>query len=132
MAPRVTEADVLTIIDTTLGTGEIDPFIFTANMMVNGYLEDKGLTEEVLTEIEKYLSAHILSVKDQRVKAEKIDVLSFTYTGNFGMGLKNTQYGQMAILLDTSGTFGEIAEGGGKKRASISMINYHDPEYDES
>jgi len=129
---RVTEADVLEIIDTTLQTGEIDPFINTATMLVDGYLEDKGLSDEVLTEIEKYLAAHVLSVKDQRVKTEKIDVLGFTYTGSFGIGLKNTQYGQMAILLDTSGTLGEIAEGGGKKSASVSMVNYHKPEYDES
>jgi len=126
MAVRVTEADVREIIDTALETGEIDPFIITANIIVDGYLSSTSLTETVLTEIEKYLSAHCLSVKDQRVKAEKIDVLSWTYTGSFGEGLKNTQYGQMAILLDTSGTLGALAENGFSKKASMSIIEYND------
>jgi hypothetical protein len=125
MAVRVTEADVREIIDTTLGTGEIDPFIITANMLVNGYLGSSSLDETVLTEIEKYMSAHVLSVKDQRVSAEKIDVLSFTYTGTFGEGLKNTQYGQMTILLDTTGTLGKLAQKGFKGQASISVMEYH-------
>lgn len=128
---RVTATEVLEIIDTTLEESEIDVFINTANLLTNSYLGDSSLSEELLTEIEKYLSAHILSVKDQRVKAEKIDVLSFTYTGTFGTGLKNTQYGQMAILLDTTGILGDIAEDGGKQKASISMVNYHKPEYDK-
>lgn len=123
---RVTEADVRTIIDTSLGVGEIDPFITTANILVEGYLASTTLTEAVLTEIEKYLSAHCLSVKDQRVKAEKVDVLSTTYTGSFGEGLKNTQYGQMAILLDASGTLGKMAEKGFVGRASMSMLGYHE------
>ncbi len=122
---RVTELEVREIIDTTLSTGEIDPFINTANLLVNQYLGSSNLSEELLTEIEKYLSAHVLSVRDQRVKSEKIDVLSFTYTGTFGSGLKNTQYGQMAILLDTTGTLGDIAESGGKQKASLSVIGYN-------
>ncbi len=123
---RVTEADVLEIIDTTLGTGEIDPFITTANLIVEGYLASTTLTETSLTEIEKYLSAHCLSVKDQRVKSEKVDVLGTTYTGTFGDGLKLTQYGQMAILLDTSGTLGKMTEKGYVGRASMSMMSYHE------
>lgn len=123
---RVTEADVRTIIDTTLGVGEIDPFITTANLIVEGYLASTTLTETVLTEIEKYMAAHCLSVKDQRVKSEKIDVLSFTYTGTFGDGLKLTQYGQMAILLDTTGTLGRMAEKGFIGRASMMTLEYHE------
>ena len=124
MAPRVTDLEVFEIITTTLT--DIDVFINTANMLVNGYLSDASLTDEVLKEIERYLSAHVLSVNDQRVKSEKVDVLSTTYTGTFGMGLNMTQYGQMTILLDTSGTLGRIAKNGYKAVASLSVIGYID------
>jgi hypothetical protein len=54
-----------------------------------------------------------------------VDVLSESYQGQWGFGLKGTSYGQMAILLDTSGTLGKIAEKGYPKGApSMSVLNY--------
>ena len=121
--PRVTDTEVFAIIDTTLT--DIDVFINTANMMVTSWLETAGLTDEVLKEIERYLAAHVLSVQDQRVKSVGVDVLSESYQGQWGMGLNGTSYGQMAILLDTSGTLSQIATKGYKKSASLNMIGYH-------
>jgi len=121
--PRVTDAEVFAIIDTTLT--DIDVFINTANMMVTSWLETAGLTDETLKEIERYLAAHVLSVQDQRVKSTGVDVLSESYQGQWGMGLNGTSYGQMAILLDTSGTLGKIAKNGYSKSASLNMIGYH-------
>ena len=123
MAARVVAADVFEIIDTTLTS--IDVFINAAHMMVEGYLTASGLTEEQLTEIERYLSAHVLSVQDQRVKSVGVDVLSESYQGQWGFGLKGTSYGQMTIILDTSGTLGKIAEKGYPKGVpSMSVLNY--------
>lgn len=124
MAVRVTDTEVFAIIETSLT--DIDVFINTANMMVTAYLGGVGLSDATLKEIERYLSAHVLSVRDPRVKATKVDVLSETYTGQFGMGLNATQYGQMAILLDTSGTLGKMAKAGYRGQASMSMIGYHE------
>ena len=121
--PRVTDTEVFAIIDTTLT--DIDVFINTANMMVTSWLETAGLTDETLKEIERYLSAHVLSVQDQRVKSVGVDVLSESYQGQWGMGLNGTSYGQMAILLDTSGTLGKIAKNGYSKSASLNTIGYH-------
>jgi len=121
--PRVTDLEVFAIIDTSLTN--IDVFINTANMMVTSWLETAGLTDEVLKEIERYLAAHVLSVQDQRVKSVGVDVLSESYQGQWGMGLNGTSYGQMAILLDTSGTLGKIAKNGYSKSASLNMIGYH-------
>jgi len=121
--PRVTDAEVFAIIDTSLT--DIDVFINTANMMVTSWLETARLTDETLKEIERYLSAHVLSVQDQRVKSVGVDVLSESYQGQWGMGLNGTSYGQMAILLDTSGTLGKIAKNGYSKSASLNMIGYH-------
>ena len=122
-SPRVYDSDVFDIIDTSLT--DIDVFINTAHLMVEGYLASSGWSEEQLTEIERYLSAHVLSVQDQRVKSVGVDVLSESYQGQWGFGLKGTSYGQMAILLDTSGTLGKIAEKGYPKgKPSMSVLNY--------
>ncbi len=123
MANRVLAADVFAIIDTSLTS--IDVFINTAHRLVEGYLGASGLDEATLTDIELYLSAHVLSVNDQRVKSTGVDVLSESYQGQWGFGLKGTSYGQMAILLDTSGTLGKIAEKGYPKGVpSMSVLNY--------
>ena len=118
---RTTDSDVLEIIETTLT--DIDPFINTANMFVTNALGSTDLTYNTLQEIEKYLAAHFLSVRDQRVKSEKVDVLSTTYTGEFGKGLEMTQYGQTAILLDWTGTLAKIAKDGVAQTASMKSLN---------
>ncbi len=123
MAPRVVDTDVFAIIDTSLT--DIDVFINTAHRMTDGYLASADLDEETLTDIERYLSAHVLSVQDMRTKSVGVDVLSESYQGQWGFGLKGTSYGQMAILLDTSGTLGKIAERGYPKgKPSMSVLNY--------
>jgi len=122
--PRVTDAEVFAIIDTTLT--DIDVFINTANMMVTSWLETAGLTDETLKEIERYLVAHVLSVNDPRAKSMGISGAPYeSYQGQWGKGLEGTSYGQMAILLDTSGTLNQIAKDGYKKSASLNMIGYH-------
>lgn len=124
MTARVTTEDVKVIIDTSIA--DLTVFITAANLFVNGHLSAAGLPEEVLVEIEKYVAAHILSVKDPRTKAEGVDVLSESYQGQWGFGLKGTSYGQIAILLDTSGILGAMAEKGYTLRVpSMSMIGYH-------
>lgn len=124
MANRVTAEEVLAIIDTTLT--DISVFITTANMLVTSHLGAAGLTDEVLKEIERYLAAHVLSLRDQRTKSVSVDVLSESYQGQWGMGLNGTSYGQMAVLLDTSGILAKLAKFGGAKKASMSMIGYHE------
>jgi len=125
MTARVTTEDVKVIIDTSIA--DLTVFITAANLLVNGHLSAAGLSEEVLIEIEKYVAAHILSVKDPRTKSVGVDVLSESYQGQWGFGLKGTSYGQIAILLDTSGILGAMAEKGYALRApSMSVIGYHE------
>ena len=124
MANRVTSDEVLEIIETSLT--EIDVFITTANLLVTGYLTGKGLSDATLKEIEKYVSAHILSLRDPRTKSVGVDVLSESYQGQWGMGLYGTSYGQTAILLDTSGTLGVLAKNGVIRSGSFSVIGWHD------
>ena len=88
-AARVTAADVQEILDTTLEASVINTFINTANTFIEVNLSSANLGEAMLTEIEKWLVAHFLSLRDRRVKSENIaGEYSVTYeVGNLGEGL---------------------------------------------
>lgn len=117
---RVTAADVQEILDTTLEASVINAFINTANTFIEVNLSSANLGEAMLTEIEKWLAAHFLSLRDRRVKSENIaGEYSVTYeVGNLGKGLMSTTYGQTAVALDTSGTLGSL----NMKRASLKVF----------
>lgn len=123
MTIRVTDSEVFEIIDTSLTN--IDPFINSASLIVDGYLLSKGLSDEILKQIELYIAAHLLSLKDPRTKSVGVDVLSESYQGQWGLGLNGTSYGQTAILLDSSGTLGALTKNG-KSTTTFGIIGYHD------
>lgn len=111
MTARVTAEEVGKIIeyDVTL-IPDITPFITTANVMVNSVCTSSILTEEVLKQIELWLSAHFVAVKDQRVASEGVDTLSQSFQYKLGNGLKSTMYGQQACAIDFSGALSALAE----------------------
>jgi len=121
---RVTDTEVFEIISTTLT--DIDTFIDQANLIVTAYLEDTGLSDAVLKEIERNVAAHLLSARDPRVKSEKVDVLSQSYTGTFGSGLSSTAYGQAAMLLDSTGILRRMSDKGGKRTIVFEASDYLD------
>jgi len=114
---RVSAENVKDIIDTSLTTGQINAFINSAHAVVASNLVDKGLSEITLTQIELWLAAHLLSARDQRKKAVKVDDVSVTYQGETGQGLKSTFYGQQVLNLDTTNTLAAL----GQKKASIQV-----------
>lgn len=117
---RVTAADVQEILDTTLEASVINAFINTAHTFIEANLGSANLGEAMLTEIEKWLAAHFLSIRDRRVKSENIaGEYSVTYeVGNLGEGLMSTTYGQTAVALDTSGTLDSL----NLKRATFKVF----------
>ncbi|NLN25339.1 MAG: hypothetical protein GX163_06770 [Bacteroidetes bacterium] len=125
MAVRVTDAEVKEIIDTEITT---TAFITVANLMVNRYLVDKISDNDLLKEIERWLAAHLVAVRDPRQKSVSIGSASTTFHGNSGLGLDFTPYGQQVKLLDYTG---ELSKGG-LKRATFEVISETDSaEYDE-
>lgn len=102
---RVTVADVRLIFETTLTDLEIEAFINTANIVVNEQLQNSNCTysEDILTQIELYLSAHYCTLSDRELKSEKLGDATDVYAGVYGMGYESSRYGQMAITLDTCG-----------------------------
>jgi hypothetical protein len=94
--------------DTTLTEDEVAPFVETANLMVTAYLARTDQTADALREVETYLAAHFVSLRDRLVKSEAAGGVRFDYQGETGMGLDSSHYGQTAKLLDSSGVLKEI------------------------
>lgn len=122
MANRVTTEEVEAIIDTTLT--DISAFITAANLTVTARLgDDEDLSDDQLKEIERWLAAHLVAIRDPRLKAEGADGATATYEkGQLGKSLEFTSYGQQVLMLDTSGKMKTL----GKRRAVLDVIDFHD------
>lgn len=105
---RTSVSAVKDIMETSLTDAQITAFITTANVMVDSYLDSKGLSATLLTEIETYLAAHLITLRDRRSASEAADGVSFNYEGDIGQGLDSSTYGQTAQALDTTGTLGSL------------------------
>jgi len=114
---RVNQSEVEEIIDTDVDN--LHPFIIAADTIVTNKLTGKGLGDDLLKEITRWLSAHLVAIRDPRLKKDKIGETEATFfIGKEGSGLDSTPYGQQVKLLDTSGTLANL----GKKTASIEAI----------
>ena len=121
MAARATEAMVKQIIDTDLTDEQVTPFLAVANKMVTDLLSGESYSTEMLLEIERWLAAHFVSVRDPQVTQEKIGDVQATYEGKTGMGLKSTRYGQQAIEIEHHGILAQVASG--KRPAEVKAID---------
>jgi len=115
---RVTATEVKVIITTALLDPAIESYIEIANSMVTDTVTC-GLAASVLKEIERWLTAHLISITQERVGIkERLGEAEITYAGKFGEGLKGTSYGQMVLQLDTCGSFAKL----GTKTITITAI----------
>lgn len=123
---RVTADGVKEIIDTDKTDAQINNFINAAHLLVvQQDLSGAGLAEELLVEIERWLSAHFLAIFDQRVHKESVGgEWSAEYQGKTTMGLEATTYGQQALALDISGGLAVA----GLKKISLEVYSYVDQE----
>lgn len=108
---RTSKTDVKDIYDTDLSDTQLQAFIDDANVFVDEHLSNKGLSSNILTAIEKYLSAHLASARDQRAESKDVADASVTFQGESGMHLESTQYGQRAIDFDSTGTLSQLGKG---------------------
>ena len=115
---RTTDTDVKAIIATQLDTS---PFIFTAHLLVEMYCGDAGLSEDVLTEMETYWAAHLVTIREPRPHQKKIGDTTITHVeGTLGSGLQSSFYGQVVIQL-SDGALAAAAEGVALKNATFDV-----------
>ncbi len=108
---RTSSKRVCAIVDTDLTDPQVQAFILTANLLVTQELgtTDK-LTDAMKAEIEAYLAAHFITLRDQRTMKEEADGVRFTFEGKTGQGLDGSKYGQAAQDLDTTGALRSIGQ----------------------
>ena len=111
MASRVTAEEVKAILnDTELTDDIIDTYISSANVFVNQVLVSTSLSSDVLKEIERWLTAHMIVISRERLtKEEGAGGAKVVYMGEVGKGLEATPYGQMVLELDTTGKMASLA-----------------------
>lgn len=128
MANRTTAAEVQEIITTTLSDPEIETWIGVANTVVTANVTC-GLSDVVLEEIERQLTAHFISLlpsgsggTNLPIKKERLAEAEVTYADIFsGGGLSSTSYGQTALMLDTCGGLANMSKKAIKMTAITSF-----------
>lgn len=99
MSNRVTAAEVTAIIETDIA--DISPFITAANLIVTEH--SSTLDDTTAKEVERWLSAHMVAIRDMRVSSEKAGSVGQNFQHKLEVGLQVTMYGQQALALDSSG-----------------------------
>lgn len=119
---RTTESEVKAIIDTDLDEDAIAPFLRVANLLVTELLSDEGYDAPYLAEIERWLAAHLVAVRDPRIISQKIGDADATYTSSqqLGQGLSFTSYGQQVLLLDIGRRFAALQNS--KRPVEVKVI----------
>ena len=98
--------------DTGLSDTIIESFIDGANTFVTANLGSKSLSTALLTEIERWIAAHMIaSTRERTAKKAGAGGAEVEYTGYWSKGLDGTSYGQMAVTLDTSKTLEAMSQG---------------------
>lgn len=113
MAARVTDTEVKEII-TVPTSVDLTTFINLANLVVNEQLVGQGLTDDMLTKIELWLSAHYAAQRYERggLTSNKLGDSSAKYKEPIGSGLSSTRYGEQAVALDTTGLLATLNKSG--------------------
>ena len=101
---RTNDTDVQKIISLNVLT-DTTPFITTANLLVTQHLGTSTISAAILTEIEKYLAAHLVALHpdERQVTEQKIGDATDKYGGTLGEMLNFTQFGQTVKMLDYTG-----------------------------
>ena len=105
MAVRTSQGAVELIIKVDSDITDFTPFIAAANRIVTLACtgNDQGYSVAHLTDIETWLAAHFVAIRDMRPADEKIGASAITCQGKTDMYLESTLYGQQAMLLDVEG-----------------------------
>lgn len=100
---RVTEADVRAVIDTSLDSASVTSLIDVASTTIDNLFADETVTEAVLTEIERWMAAHFIQLREQgNLRKEKLGDGEDEYLQG-GEGFESTTYGQTAVAMDPTG-----------------------------
>jgi len=124
MSSRTTAAAVKAIMDTDVTETQISDsgILDDSYNFVSAKLGEQSIGDDLLASIEKWIAAHMVSVGlDRQLQRGKGGPAETTYTGNYGMNLQMTSYGQMAVSLDPTGI---LAAAGGKAVYAKAVVSF--------
>lgn len=78
---------------------DLDPFIEVSNMLVSEHCSSEGYSETKMEMIERWLAAHFYAIRDPRPRSEQAGDVQESFQFRIDLGLNQTRYGQMAMLL---------------------------------
>lgn len=119
--------DVKSIMDDSMNLDDptIQKYIMSANVFLEAiYADDTSLSTDLRTEIERWYTAHLITVTQFRttVKEEMGDA-ALTFSDSYVKGgLNASPYGQVVLQLDTTGLIVKST----KRQASIYAIKSFD------
>jgi hypothetical protein len=122
---RVTATEVKAIMSgSTVLDATVDIYIGAGTLFIDKiFAVDATFTSDELKEIERWFVAHMIaSTIDKTTSEEKVGDASAKYTGQWGKKLESTPYGQMVLILDTSGRMANA----GKMGATIYAVKSFD------
>ena len=124
---RVTYEDIMDIMDSECSVSEskVNVMITAASAVIDKvFAEDVNVTEEILTELERWLTAHMIaSTLYRSTSKERLGDAEVTFTGKWGEMLKSTPYGQMVLTLDITG---RMAKSGKTAVTLFAIPNFED------
>jgi len=107
--PRIGEFDVRQIFEYPDDELNTDAFINAASSIVDSVCLDSGYSEEKLTLIETWLTAHLVAIKHQIPSSQSVGgEVSESYQYTLSLNLNSTMYGQQAMLIDTDGNLAAL------------------------
>lgn len=120
VSTRVDADMVQEIIDTAVPVATINACINAAYYIVQQHLLSAGISSGLLTEIERWLAAHFVAIRDPRASEEDIagEYRVKFDKGKLGEGLAATFYGQQALAMDYTSTLSKV----GLKQATLTVI----------
>lgn len=120
---RTDATTVKSIMQTALTDAQLTLIINQANRIVTDELADQSLSAQRMTDIETWLTAHLIAMgKERQPQSEKVGDIWLTYKNQTKEQLMSTTFGQMVLMLDTSGKLARISKGEVRIRA-IKQIN---------
>lgn len=131
--PLVTSSDVQALVPFIGADTLLDPFIVTADLIVQEELAGQGMSVARLTQIELYLAAHFALLVYERggLQSQRIGFQGpqDTYkTIDMGeTGLMSTRFGQQAITLDSSSRLLALNNTGLKAKFRVVASPKSDP-----
>lgn len=115
---------------------DLTPFIDVANELVTEVCEngpaDPAYSLARLTYIETWLAAHFYAIRDPRTAIEGVGTLRTHYMHKVDLMLKQTTYGQQAMLLDTAGGLAALSNSMNDIKGARSGVYWVGTPHEES